>query len=278
MAEGFAAVPTWMIRDERVSLAAIMVYASLASRGGLDAVIPSKSTIAREARCSVRSVGYALAELESLGVVERLERVGRGGARLSNEYVLSNRPRADHARGGAGGAGAPCTSEQSIPLIEVDNSEVDIPGANAPVVAPLAPVVSADGFDEWWAVYPLKRDKAKARRAWARVVRSVSVEVLVAAASAYAVDPNRDPRFTKYPASWLNAESWADGPLPARGGAGGFAGARAAAAEADAWFAAQESAAAEGYAELAADPEYREVAGARRAARGLPSLEAGGAQ
>jgi hypothetical protein len=30
----------------------------------------------------------------------------------------------------------------------------------------------------------------------------------------YKNDPNRLDEFTKYPASWLNADSWENGPLP----------------------------------------------------------------
>ncbi|WP_427870570.1 hypothetical protein [Leucobacter luti] len=223
MAEGFAAIPTWMIRDERVSANAIMVYGSLASRGGLDAVIPGRVTIAREARCSVRSVAYALAELEALGVVERIERRGPGGAQLSNEYVLSNRPRARAARGeGAGSAHPPCKSEQTLPLIEVDSSEVDT-CANAHAQ-------SAHDFDEWWQVYPLKKDKGRARSAFKSALKKASFEVLLDAAAAYRDDPNRVPEFTKYPASWLNAEAWENGALPARGlVAGGSAAERMAA-------------------------------------------------
>ncbi|PRI10942.1 hypothetical protein B4915_08645 [Leucobacter massiliensis] len=45
--------------------------------------------------------------------------------------------------------------------------------------------------------------------------------MLAAAAIAYRDDPNRVQAFTKYPASWLNAEAWENGPLPQRSGAGG---------------------------------------------------------
>jgi hypothetical protein len=220
MAEGFAAVPTWMIRDKSVSSHAILVYASLASRGGLEAVVPSKRTIADEARCSLRTVAYALAELEQLGVLDRIERKGKGGARVANEYVLSNRPRAHAAPGrGADGAGAPCRERQSIPLIEVDTSEVDIQSASAPDAPQAAPL----GFDEWWVHYPLKKDKGKARRAWSVAIKKAAPATLIAAAIAYRNDPNRVPAFTKYPASWLNAEAWENGPLPQRASGGGTA-------------------------------------------------------
>ncbi len=73
-------------------------------------------------------------------------------------------------------------------------------------------------FEDWWKVYPLKKDKGTARRAFARAAKKASIHVLVAAARAYREDPNREQAFTKYPATWLNAESWENGALPERGG------------------------------------------------------------
>ncbi len=210
--EGFAAIPTWMIRDPKVSANAIMVFGSLASRGGLAAVIPSRATIAREARCSIRSVAYALAELETLGVVDRIERVSDGGARLPSEYVLSNRPRAHTAQGVGTECTAPVQETTFTPSIEVDSNEVD-KCANAHAD-------DAHSFDEWWQVYPVKKDKGRARTAFKAALKKTTAETLLDAAILYRDDPNRDPRFTKYPASWLNAEAWENGPLAPRIGGG----------------------------------------------------------
>lgn len=53
--------------------------------------------------------------------------------------------------------------------------------------------------------------------AFAKAVRRADVEVILGGARRYADDPNRDPAFTKQPATWLNADSWENGPLPVRG-------------------------------------------------------------
>ena len=86
-AEGFATVPTWMVRDAEVSIYAITVYAALSSRSGLREITPGRDTLAREARCSVRQVARALEELEALGVVVRVRRKNKSG-RAPNGYVL----------------------------------------------------------------------------------------------------------------------------------------------------------------------------------------------
>lgn len=225
MAEGFAAIPTWMIRDtENVSGFAIAVYGVLASRSGYRANFPGQALIASEARCSERKVRDALAELESLGVVERVKRGAKGGGRRTDAYRLMDRPLGadeetipapDAGNGGfpAREEGVSGTSEQTIPYIEIDRAG-EIEKAVQPAVAPL-------GFDQWWQAYPLKKDKGVARRAWAKAIKKTDAATLIAAAIQYRNDPNRDEGFTKYPASWLNAEAWENGPLPQRSGAGG---------------------------------------------------------
>lgn len=73
-----------------------------------------------------------------------------------------------------------------------------------------------DHFEKFWSVYPLKQAKGAARRAFEKAAQVADFETIIAGAVAYAGDPNRSPSFTKHPATWLNAECWADGPLPER--------------------------------------------------------------
>lgn len=69
-------------------------------------------------------------------------------------------------------------------------------------------------FTEFWNEYPRKLDKGKAKRAFASALTRASFEDILAGAIRYKNDPNRLDEFTKYPASWLNADSWENGPLP----------------------------------------------------------------
>ena len=71
-------------------------------------------------------------------------------------------------------------------------------------------------FDDFWAVFPRKQGKGKAKEAFMKAVKdgAVAAEVL-AGAIRYASDPNLpDPQFVPLPATWLNQERWEDGPLP----------------------------------------------------------------
>lgn len=67
-------------------------------------------------------------------------------------------------------------------------------------------------FDVFWASFPRKKDKAAAQRAWTKAVKRADADIIVKAAVRYRDDPNRSTEFTKYPATWLNADGWLDEP------------------------------------------------------------------
>lgn len=71
---------------------------------------------------------------------------------------------------------------------------------------------------EFWPAYPRKDDKGRARKAFLAVVRAKKATVadLVAGAVRYAAErQGEDPKYTKQPATWLNAEAWLNEPPPA---------------------------------------------------------------
>jgi hypothetical protein len=72
-------------------------------------------------------------------------------------------------------------------------------------------------FDSFWESYPKKVDKGAALRAFRKAIKNQDPAVVIAGAKAYAEDPNLpEKQFIKNPATWLNAEAWANGPLPKR--------------------------------------------------------------
>jgi hypothetical protein len=63
-------------------------------------------------------------------------------------------------------------------------------------------------FNEFWNAYPRKLDKAKAFRAFKSALKRATFEDILAGVIAYRNDPQRNPDFTKYPATWLNSDAW----------------------------------------------------------------------
>ncbi|CAB4130398.1 hypothetical protein UFOVP119_22 [uncultured Caudovirales phage] len=86
--------------------------------------------------------------------------------------------------------------------------------------SPAAPAASAPdpmaGFSEWYALYPRKRSRADAAKAWPKVCTKaggplVLIEALKRQLPSLIADMARDGgRYVPYPASWLNADQWAD--------------------------------------------------------------------
>ena len=74
----------------------------------------------------------------------------------------------------------------------------------------------ADPFDAFWSVYPLRKAKGAARKAWKSALSRATTKEIIAGARSYAEDPARETRYTKHPATWLNADCWLDDNTPNR--------------------------------------------------------------
>jgi predicted transcriptional regulator len=76
---------------------------------------------------------------------------------------------------------------------------------------------SENEFESFWSHYPKKVDKGAAVRAFRKALKTYPATQVIEGAKRYAEDPNLpEKQFIKNPATWLNAESWNNGPLPAR--------------------------------------------------------------
>lgn len=66
-------------------------------------------------------------------------------------------------------------------------------------------------FEQWWAVYPNKRDKHAASVKYAAALRVTTHSTLVTAATRYADEVRgKDPEHIKYGKTWLHQRSWED--------------------------------------------------------------------
>jgi hypothetical protein len=72
-----------------------------------------------------------------------------------------------------------------------------------------------DGFERWYPLYPRKKDRGTAEKAFdkARARGLIDFEELLAATSRYVeFTKDRESKFIKHPAAWLNADSYLDEP------------------------------------------------------------------
>lgn len=85
------------------------------------------------------------------------------------------------------------------------------------VLADASPATKVPTFEDFYAVYPRRKEPVAARKAWDKAVKLVGAERVMAGAERYANDPNLpEKQFIPYPASWLNNGCWDDEPEPVR--------------------------------------------------------------
>jgi len=204
--EQFTQIPNAWVRDSRLSLKARGLLVQLMShRVGWSVSI---RTLAKTNNCGLRTIRSAIDELIEFGYLSRSEEQGRDeeGNFTDYTYTTQDPPEmGDLARlRFATTQSAHARNDTTKNTISKKNNEENKES-----------VYSAE-FESFWAAYPLKLDKARARKAFGKIDRKVLPKVLEGC-RAFAADPNLPPRaYIPYPATWLNGERWEDGPLPAR--------------------------------------------------------------
>lgn len=78
-------------------------------------------------------------------------------------------------------------------------------------------VLEPVAFARFWKLYPRKQAKGAAEKAWNAAIRTGTDPTLILNALEFYVLERRgqDPKYTKHPATWLNAKCWDDQPDPA---------------------------------------------------------------
>lgn len=185
----------------------LLVIADHANDDGTEAW-PSQATIAAKCSVSVRTVQRCVNILVAHKYI-RLEKRAGGSVdcredRRPNRYTINlTRLRGDTMTGrqsdADGATMATSTGRQSRHMNH-----------------PKEPSLETSMFNEFWKIYPRRTAKGAAIKAWANALKVAKAEEIIAGAKKYASDSNRDPKFTAYPATWLNAQRWLDEPQVAK--------------------------------------------------------------
>lgn len=146
--------------------------------------------------------------------------------KLTNQLNLPNEslpptPHADVAVTAAT-AGAAASAAENDPPEKSHFEDVELPlnelqPAATPEKRHEQPATAPQSdFQAFWALFPKRRDKRAAERAWRAAIKNgANPADIIAGAERYAAErKNQDARFTKYPATWLNAGAWEDEPDP----------------------------------------------------------------
>ena len=200
----FTQIPNHWLRDTRLSLGAIGLLAQLMSHS-------PGWTITQERLAKANKIGRdgmrtIINELLEAGYLLRSEKRERNGAGQLAGYVYTTaEPMLDEPTLAEPTQAEPTlaeTTHKKNSYLEEKKLEKN------------TKELQRELFKEFWKEYPRKLDKAKAERAFRSALTRATFEDVLAGAIQYKNDPNRIDEYTKYPATWLNADAWENGPLP----------------------------------------------------------------
>ena len=192
----FTQIPNDWLRDSRISLGAKGLLAQLLSH------VPgwkiSQESLGRDNGIGRDAIRTLINELLGAGYLsrsedrERTEKGYLGGYTYTTQDPTLDNPTQDN----------PLHKNNNIKKNNLKNNER---------------IYSDSEFDSFWSYYPKKVDKGAAVRAFKKALKTSPATEVIEGAKRYAEDPNLpDKQFVKNPATWLNAEAWNNGPLPAR--------------------------------------------------------------
>lgn len=191
----FTQIPNHWLRDTRLTFKARGVLALIMShREGWSLSIASLAHANQEGKDAIRS---AVKELEDHGYLKRTQanEEGRFGESVWTTQDPADEPMAENPTTANPHTKKNIHKEEQVKELNAQSDEL---------------------FEEFWNAYPRKLDKAKAFRAFKSALKRSGFEDILAGVLLYRSDPKRDPDFTKYPATWLNSDSWENSHEPSK--------------------------------------------------------------
>jgi len=189
----FTQIPNAWIRDARLSYKARGLLAELLSHSpGFEI---SREKLSKNGQDGDRAIRSAIRELESVGYLKRSQNRTEQNQFAAAVWITQD-PESPSVRSApAGNALADNAGVKNT--IEKNTKDLDNSLSNLDVL-----------FSEFWKEYPRKKDKGSAFKAFRSALKRGKFEQILAGAIAYANDPTRKPEYTKFPATWLNADAW----------------------------------------------------------------------
>lgn len=194
-----------------------LVLLAIADHQGEIGAWPSIETLAKMVNASERSVQRDIAELVELGELIKHEQAAPSRGQYKSNLYWVNLPSVSHLISGVTDGDSGVT-ELTSGVTELQ-SGVTAGGAltlTRTITKPLLEDIHQNDFDLFWQSYPTKVGKSAAKTAFAKAMKQTDADTIIAGVIRYRNDPNRDPAYTKHPATWLNAGCWDDELLPVK--------------------------------------------------------------
>jgi hypothetical protein len=197
----FTTVPNWVVRDPNYSPNTFRLLAYLLShQSGYELTY---GQIERQTTLGRYAINEAAKFLIAEGWLEWSQEKGPDGKWLAKTWILK-----DPNKGEMNPLRNDSTTEPIRYGTTNGHKEEQLLEKNTTKRKTLSEAQERELFDEFWKEYPRKLDKGAAFKAFRSALKVATFEQILAGAIAYRNDPNRDSEFTKYPATWLNADAW----------------------------------------------------------------------
>ena len=191
----YTTVPNWVVRDPDYSPNAFRLLAYLLSHA--DGYELTYGQIERQTTLGRYAINQAAKFLIEQGWLEWRQEKGADGRWLAKQWIIKD-PRQT----------APVWNDSTTESFRSGtingHKEEQVLEKNTDKETHLA----REDFDKFWEAYPRKLDKSKAERAFRAALKRASFDEILFGVIAYRDDAKRDPDYTKYPATWLNSDSW----------------------------------------------------------------------
>lgn len=211
----YGLVPLWITIHPKATPRAVQVYALLAGKyvdvAAGRTCYPSRTRIATDLGVSDRTVDGAIQNLLDINAMTVTKRFAKSGDQTSNLYRL----RVVEPKGGEESCATP--REDSFATPREENFALTKPSSNQTQKTSAQPTSNCPTFMDFWDLYPKRKSKKAAARAWAKLTPAERIAAIAALPRATSSPDWRkeDGKFVPYPATWLNAGGWEDEHPPA---------------------------------------------------------------
>jgi hypothetical protein len=187
-----------------------LVLLAIADHQGEIGAWPSLATLSKMVNASERSVQRDINYLQDIGELEvHYQQAPTRNHYKSNLYFVKLTGVTELPTGVTNTEGGVTNTEGGVTAVGVQS-------LNRTITEPLENSLVSEMFDQFWKEYPRRSDKRAALKAFKSALSRASFEEILAGAILYATDPNLpDVKYQKHPATWLNADAWENGPIPA---------------------------------------------------------------
>lgn len=210
---------TWAFKQQlpttqKFILVALADYADEAGQ-----CFPSHNKTAERVGASRSTVRRSIKQLAEQGYLTYVREQRKDGTYTSNRYSLNLARGWDQGEPGGGvtvnhgGVTGEPWWGHSEPTLGSPVNQQEPPVNPQRTITAHEHEQAPDPFDEFWEVYPRKKEKKRAQAAWKSAVKREPAEGIIAAAKNYAEERKNvkdGEQFTKHASTWLNNDCWED--------------------------------------------------------------------